>query len=208
MSGCVYPELLQHKVYHATHCFSFMLSTCVMLQHCLLLILTPAKLTQVFGVYCDRCICRTTYLGFGRQRTTKSLLKTTMSSGGAELPFPIKCNTDECIVIKRSATIPEASITCTVEVKRHVVKQSLRQALTQFVCASLKSNLPGISTLTDMTTVGVAFYTTGEKTPNTKRLDNHHTTLFCNSKRHDAVPCDSYGQHSARCSTYRHQRQL
>ncbi|KAL0018614.1 hypothetical protein WJX77_012142 [Trebouxia sp. C0004] len=55
-----------------------------------------------------------------------SLLKTTMSSGGAELPFPIGCKTDECIVIRRSATIPEASITCTVEVKRHVVKQSLR----------------------------------------------------------------------------------
>jgi len=94
-----------------------------------------------------------------------SLLKTTMSSGGAELPFPIGCKTDECIVIRRSATIPEASITCTVEVKRHVVKQSLRQALTQFVCASLKSNLPVISTLTDMTKVGIAYYTTGEKTP-------------------------------------------
>ncbi|KAL0040379.1 hypothetical protein WJX77_005504 [Trebouxia sp. C0004] len=80
-----------------------------------------------------------------------SLLKTTMSSGGAELPFPIGCKKDECIVIRRSATIPETSITCTIEVKRHVVKQSLRQALTQFVCASLKSNLPVISTLTDMT---------------------------------------------------------
>ena len=88
-----------------------------------------------------------------------------MSSGGAELPFPIACKTDECIVIRRSKTIPEASITCTIEVKRHVVKQSLRQALTQFVCASLKSNLPVISTLTDMTKVSVAYYTTGEKTP-------------------------------------------
>ncbi|DBA90417.1 TPA: hypothetical protein ACH3X1_003691 [Trebouxia sp. C0004] len=94
-----------------------------------------------------------------------SLLKTTMSSGGAELPFPIGCKKDECIVIRRSATIPETSITCTIEVKRHVVKQSLRQALTQFVCASLKSNLPVISTLTDMTKVGIAYYTTGEKTP-------------------------------------------
>ncbi|DBA82915.1 TPA: hypothetical protein ACH3X1_006705 [Trebouxia sp. C0004] len=94
-----------------------------------------------------------------------SLLKTTMSTGGAELPFPIRCKTDECIVIRRSATIPEAFITCTIEVKKHVVKQSLRQALTQFVCASLESNLPVISTLTDITKVGVAYYTTGEKTP-------------------------------------------
>ena len=88
-----------------------------------------------------------------------------MSSGGAELPFLIGCKTDECIVIRRTATIPEASITCTIELKRHVVKQSLRQALTQFVCASLKSNLPVISTLTDMTKVGIAYYTTGQKTP-------------------------------------------
>ena len=88
-----------------------------------------------------------------------------MIPGGAELPFPIECNTDECIVIKRSATVPESSITCTIELKRHVVKQSLRQALTQFVCALLKSNLPVISTLTDMTKVGIAYYTTGEKTP-------------------------------------------
>ena len=82
-----------------------------------------------------------------------------------ELPSPIGCKTDECIVVRRSATIPEASITCAVEVKMHVVKQSLRQALTQFLCTSLKSNLPVISTLTDMTKVGVAYYTTGEKTP-------------------------------------------
>lgn len=88
-----------------------------------------------------------------------------MSSGGAELPFPIGCKTDACIVVRRSAMIPEASITCTIELKRHVVKQSLRQALTQFVCASLKSNLPVISTVTDMTKVGIAYYTTGEKTP-------------------------------------------
>ena len=94
------------------------------------------------------------------------MLKTTMSTGGAELPFPIGCKTDECTVIKRSTIIPEAAITCTIEVKRHVVKQSLRQVLTQFVCASLKSNLPVISTLTDMTKVGVAYYTTGEKTLN------------------------------------------
>ena len=94
-----------------------------------------------------------------------SLLKTTMSSGGAELPFPIGCKTDECIVIGRSATIPEASITCTIELQRHVVEQSLRRMLTQFVCPSLKSNLPVISTLTDMTKVGIAYYTTGQKTP-------------------------------------------
>ena len=59
----------------------------------------------------------------------------------------------------------EASITCTMEVKRHVVKQSLRQAQTQFVCASLKSSLPVISGLTDMTEMGVAYYTTGETAP-------------------------------------------
>ncbi|DBB15154.1 TPA: hypothetical protein ACH3X3_004159 [Trebouxia sp. C0006] len=99
-----------------------------------------------------------------------------MSSGGAELPFPIGCKTDECIVIRRSAMIPEASITCTIDLKRHVVKQSLRQVLTQFVCASLKSNLPVISTLTDMTKVGIAYYTTGEKTP-VAGQSSHNATL-------------------------------
>ena len=59
----------------------------------------------------------------------------------------------------------EASITCTIEVKRHLVKQSLRQAKIQFVCASLKSSLPVISALTDMTGMGAAYYTTGEKAP-------------------------------------------
>ncbi len=88
-----------------------------------------------------------------------------MSTGGAELPFPIGCKTDECIVLRRSQMAAEASITCTIEVKKQVVKQSLRQAQIQFVCASLKSALPVISTLTDMTEVGVAYYTTGEKTP-------------------------------------------
>ena len=88
-----------------------------------------------------------------------------MSAGGAELPFPLGCKTDECIVVRRSQMDAETSMTCTVEVKRHVVKQSLRQAQTQNVCASLKSSLPVISTLTDMTRVGVAYYTTGEKAP-------------------------------------------
>lgn len=88
-----------------------------------------------------------------------------MSAGGAELPFPLGCKTDECIVVRTSQIDAEASTTCTIEVKRHVVKQSLPQAQTQFVCASLKSSLPVISTLTDMTSVGVAYYTTGEKAP-------------------------------------------
>ena len=81
------------------------------------------------------------------------------------MPFPIGCKTDECIVVRRSQMDAEASITCTIEVQRHVVKQSLRQAQTQFVCASLKSSLPVISGLTDMTGMGVAYYTTGERAP-------------------------------------------
>ena len=93
------------------------------------------------------------------------MLKTTMSTGGAELPFPMGCKTDACIVSRRSMVVPEAAVTCTLEVKRHVVKQSLRHAQIQFVCASLNSNLPVISTVTDMTKGGVAYYTTGEQTP-------------------------------------------
>lgn len=62
-----------------------------------------------------------------------------MSTGGAELPFPKACKTDECIVVKKSLVTPEAAITCTIEVKKHVVLQSWRPALIQFVCASLKS---------------------------------------------------------------------
>ena len=121
-----------------------------------------------------------------------SLLKSSISAGGAERPFPIGCKTDGCIVVWRSRMDAEAFITCTVEVKRHVVKQSMRQAQTQFVCASLKSSLLVISTLTDMIRV---WHTT-------LLVSKHQTAgqslLLCNSRSHDAISWASYAEHSAR----------
>jgi len=92
------------------------------------------------------------------------LLYTPTMSGGADLPFSIGCKTDECVVLGRSKLDQEASLVATVEVKKRVVKQSVRQGLVQFICASLKSQLPVISTVTDMKQVGVAFYITGQRT--------------------------------------------
>ena len=66
--------------------------------------------------------------------------------------------------MKRSQASVEASFAATVEIKKKVVQQSLRQTRTQFICASLKSQLPVISTVTDMEDVGVAYYTTGQTT--------------------------------------------
>ncbi len=82
------------------------------------------------------------------------------------MPFPIDCKTDECVALKRAQLNPEGALVATVELKKKVVKQSLRQTLTQFICASLKSQLPVISVATDMTDIGVAYYTNGQKNEN------------------------------------------
>ena len=100
-----------------------------------------------------------------KAKDNQRLLRTSMISGGADLPFPVGCKTDECIALKRSQMAVEASIASTVEIKKKVVQQSLRQTQTQYICSSLKSQLPVISVVTDMKGVGVAYYTTGQATP-------------------------------------------
>ena len=99
-----------------------------------------------------------------RAKDDQRLLKTFASTGGADLPFPIGCKTDECVALSRSTASVEASFAATVEIKKKVVQQSLRQSRIQFICASLKSQLPVISIVTDMKDVGVAYYTTGQTT--------------------------------------------
>lgn len=96
-------------------------------------------------------------------RTDTRVLSTTMYSGGAELPFSIGCRTDAMVVASRSLAFEDASIVATVELKKKVVKQSLRQTKATFVCASLKSQLPVISCVTDMEKTAVAYYTAGQQ---------------------------------------------
>jgi len=91
------------------------------------------------------------------------VLKTSMHAGGASLPFKIGCRTDAMVVASRSQMTEEASIMATVEMKKKVVMQSLRQTKVTFVCASLKSQLPVISCVTDMGASAVAYYTAGQR---------------------------------------------
>ena len=93
----------------------------------------------------------------------EELLKTSIWSGGADLPFPVDCKADACVATSRCQYSVELFFAATVEIKKKVVQQSLRQARTQFVCASLRSQLPVISTVTDMQDVGVAYYIDGRK---------------------------------------------
>lgn len=51
----------------------------------------------------------------------------------------------------------------TIELKKRVVAQSILQTKVQFLCASLKSQLPVISCCTDMQSEAVAYYTTGQR---------------------------------------------
>lgn len=66
------------------------------------------------------------------------------------------------MALKSTSTSPEASLAATVEIRKKVAQQSLLQIRTVFICASLKSQLPVISVVTDMKDIGVAYYTTGE----------------------------------------------
>ena len=61
----------------------------------------------------------------------EELLKTCVWSSGAELPFPVGCKTDACVVMTRAQSSVGAAITAMVEIKKQVVQQSLRQARTQ-----------------------------------------------------------------------------
>jgi hypothetical protein len=102
------------------------------------------------------------HLGWRCRTDLRSILGTSMHGGGADLPFSIGCRTDAMIVATRSRSFEEAAIVATMELKKKVVKQSLRQTKATFVCASLKSQLPVISCVTDMKKTAVAYYTPGE----------------------------------------------
>eukprot|EP00195_Chlamydomonas_chlamydogama_P016061 CAMPEP_0202891048 /NCGR_PEP_ID=MMETSP1392-20130828/1236_1 /ASSEMBLY_ACC=CAM_ASM_000868 /TAXON_ID=225041 /ORGANISM="Chlamydomonas chlamydogama, Strain SAG 11-48b" /LENGTH=407 /DNA_ID=CAMNT_0049574713 /DNA_START=373 /DNA_END=1596 /DNA_ORIENTATION=- len=106
------------------------------------------------------------------------ILRTGMHAGGASLPFGIAARTDAMVVAARSRLIEEASIVATVEMKKKVVQQSRRQTKATYLCASLKSQLPVISVVTDMDKVAVAYYTSGQRLPNgmtviTERVFSH-----------------------------------
>ena len=98
-----------------------------------------------------------------RTDDARGMLSTSMYGGGAELPFGIECKPDAMVVASRSRALEEAAIVSTVDLKKRVVKQSLRQTKATFVCASLKSQLPVISCVTDMQTTAVAYYTGGQR---------------------------------------------
>lgn len=97
------------------------------------------------------------------QRVDKSdLLRTCPGTGGAtDLPFTIGCRTDALIILSHAPFGPEAKIVATVELKKRVVLQSVRQAKTTFICASLHSMMPVVSILTDMERGHAAFYCSG-----------------------------------------------
>lgn len=86
-----------------------------------------------------------------------------MHAGGASLPFSIGCRTDAMVVMSRRRLDIEGTIVATVEMKKRVVAQSVRQTKVTYMCASLKSQLPVISCVTDWERTAVAFYTTGQK---------------------------------------------
>lgn len=62
----------------------------------------------------------------------------------------------------------QGAIAATVELKKKVVQQSVRQVKTTFYCAALLSQMPVLSVLTDMQAVFTAFYTDGEQDSSTK----------------------------------------
>lgn len=92
-----------------------------------------------------------------------SILKTYLGTGGANLPFNIGCRTDALVTVRNAAVNIEGAVAATVELKKRAVQQSILQAKTTWVCASLNSHLPVISVLTDMVDVFAAFYTEGSK---------------------------------------------
>lgn len=96
-------------------------------------------------------------------RTDTDILRIGKHWGGAILPFNVGFRTDAMVVVRNSNLNVEGAIAATVEMKKRVVAQSLRQTKVTYVCASLKSHLPVISCVTDWERTAVAYYTTGQK---------------------------------------------
>jgi hypothetical protein len=107
---------------------------------------------------------------WSEQVDRSDLLRTCPGTGGAtELPFTIGCRADALIILAHAPFSPDAKIAATVEMKKRVVEQSVRQAKATFICASLHSLMPVVSILTDMQHNHMAFYCTGFQ-PGTRRL--------------------------------------
>lgn len=99
---------------------------------------------------------------WSKQVDRSDLLRTCPGTGGAtELPFTIGCRADALITLAHAPFSPDAKIVATVEMKKLVVDQSVRQAKATFICASLHSMVPVVSVLTDMQHNHMAFYCTG-----------------------------------------------
>ena len=103
------------------------------------------------------------HLRWSTKTDSSKMLKIGLHDGGASLPFNLGCRTDAMIVAGGSTISEEGSVVATVELKKAVVKQSLRQTKATFICASLKSQLPVISCVTDMRGAAVAYYTCGQR---------------------------------------------
>ncbi len=90
------------------------------------------------------------HLRWSTKTDSSKMLKIGLHDGGASLPFNLGCRTDAMIVAGGSTISEEGSVVATVELKKVVVKQSLRQTKATFICASLKSQLPVISCVTTL----------------------------------------------------------
>jgi hypothetical protein len=103
-----------------------------------------------------------------------NILRTPPGAGGADLPFIIGCRTDALVTLRNAAVNIDGAVAATVELKKRVVQQSVRQAKTTFLCATLHSHLPVLSVLTDMQHVFAAFYTDGQQDPSKRTLCIQH----------------------------------
>lgn len=103
------------------------------------------------------------HLKWSTRTDSSKMLKVGLHDGGASLPLNLGYRTDAMIVARGSVISEEASVVATVELKKVVVKQSLRQTKATFIRASLKSQLPVISYVTDMCGAAVAYYTCGQR---------------------------------------------
>jgi len=111
------------------------------------------------------------YMMWREQVDRNDLLRTAPGTGGAtELPFPIGCRTDALIILTHASFSPDAKIVATVELKKRVGLQSVRQAKATFICASLHSMMPVVSILTDMERNHMAFYHRGVEPGTNRRL--------------------------------------
>lgn len=116
------------------------------------------------------------YMLWSEQVDRSDVLRTFPGTGGAtELPFTIGCRADALITLAHAPFSTDAKIAATVEMKKLVRQQSVRQAKTTFICASLHSMIPVVSILTDMQHNNVAFYCTGFEPGTGRQLCVQHT---------------------------------